>query len=259
MPRTDSGAAAGECMRNQQGCEGHSSRRLCCPPGDVLPWCGWYGHRNGHCEPSDLPSNTFEIGSNNMYCRRGGDQYQVAACTWSSPAVLSHQTCYWSQDFPSCNRGSCDSTDSQLFSSFTGSGGAFCMPNQSRKYCCIPQKNENHDSWTDCGWYDNIGIVPDNLRSGTCLGGCPDDKVPLGLDYYGGNYCKCGARAQYCRPGRKTVKRELSDEDQGFDYYLGIFLNVDNGRCSRLEHPLGAIVERDIQTALYKILYSVPT
>ena len=59
--------------------------------------------------------------------------------------------------------------------------------------------------------------MPSSLRYRSCLGGYPDDIVPLGLDYYSGNYYVRGARARYYRPRYKTIEKELGRRDLKFD------------------------------------------
>ncbi|KAH6696866.1 putative class V chitinase [Plectosphaerella plurivora] len=228
--RSDSGAGRDEVMANHQGCEGYGSRYLCCPPtaaGWDGPRCGWYGHRNGNCDHTSHADPVFEIGSNNMHCKRK-NAYQMAGCTWSSEAVQAHQSCYWSYEFPGCNGGSCSGSDDEFFSSSTGSGGAFCNGDQRRKYCCRDNRKEYH--WENCEWSENAGRLPSGLRSGTCLGGCPSGKTPLSLDHSGGG-CSRGARARCCDTGYKTVKKRYNDDDAEFDFYLDLFLTEGDGYC----------------------------
>lgn len=222
--RGDGDARDGEVMANGQGCEGYGTRWLCCPPGASGydgPLCGWWGHNNGDCDHTDTGSvPVFEIGSNNQYCKKK-NAYQVAGCTWSSDAVKAHVACDWSYEFANCDDGSCSSGQSEFFSSSSGSQGAFCDGDSRRKYCCYDSQEDLH--WENCAWSENAGITPSNLRSGTCIGGCPDGKTPLALDHKGGS-CSRGARAQCCDVGYKTTEKRYNDEDSEFDYYLNYFI-----------------------------------
>lgn len=256
VKRSDSNARNNEWMANHQGCEGYGVRYLCCPPtasGWDGPMCGWYGHRNGNCDPTRHSDPVFEIGSNNMHCKKK-NAYQQAGCTWSSEAVKAHHSCYWSYDFPGCDAGSCESGDPEFFSSSTGSGGAFCKGDQRRKYCCRSNAEEYH--WENCGWYENSGIVPSGLSSKTCLGGCPSDKTPLGLDHSGGS-CSRGARARCCDTGYKTIEKRYNDEDDEFDYYLDLFLtegalcvDSDDTEAGRM-YRAGELLEAKMYQMIY--------
>ncbi|KAG8160817.1 hypothetical protein KVR01_009081 [Diaporthe batatas] len=224
--RGDGGARSGEVMGNNQGCEGYGTRWLCCPPGASGwdgPSCGWWGHNNGKCNHRDTDSAPiFEIGSNSQHCKKK-NSYQIAGCTWSSEAVKAHVACPWSWDFPNCDgdEGKCPSGSTELFSSSSGSQGAFCNGDSRRKYCCRDSQKELH--WENCEWSENSGIIPSNLKSGTCIGGCPSGKTALALDHKGGS-CSKGARARCCDVGYKTLEKKYNDLDEEFDYYLNYFI-----------------------------------
>lgn len=229
--RNDDGARSGEVMGNNQGCEGYGTRWLCCPPGASGwdgPMCGWWGHNNGNCNHLDTDSAPIiEIGSNNQHCKKK-NAYQIAGCTWSSDAVKAHAACYWSYEFPNCGDGSCESITTELFSSSSGSQGAFCNGDSRRKYCCYNNQKDLH--WENCEWIENYGVIPSNMRSGTCLGGCPDHKTPLALDHKAGS-CRRGARARCCDVGYKTIEKRYNDQDAEFDYYLNYFLD-EGAECT---------------------------
>ena len=133
VPRLDGNARDGEIMVDDQGCEGHGSHILCCPPDKGIPPCGWYGHRNGDCTGA-CPTEMIEIGSNNMFCNNAifgslSKGYQAACCS-PVEGIGSHRVRFESLEmqnqcslgsWPACN-GECDSSarPDLLFSSFDG-------------------------------------------------------------------------------------------------------------------------------------------
>ena len=99
--------------------------------------------------------------------------------------------------------------------------------------------------------------IPNRLSSKTCLGGCPSDKTPLGLDHSGGS-CSRGARARCCDTGYKTIEKRYNDEDDEFDYYLDLFL-TEGAMCvdSSSGDDAGRVyfAQEFLEVKIYQILY----
>ncbi|KAK1240330.1 hypothetical protein MKX08_007772 [Trichoderma sp. CBMAI-0020] len=218
IQRSDPDARNGEIMIDDQGCEGQGSHYLCCPVDDGLPTCGWYGFNNGDCSPS-CPTDYVEIGSNNMYCRKGGHSrilqksYQAACCSKTvgvGPHRVSFDSlklagqCAWG-NYPQCDT-QCSGGNSLIVASYGGTGGAFCWSGgtkfQNRPYCC----NEPDQDWqySDCQWYRDIGNGPSGDRD--CRSGCPADtvRVAMGWDQTVDS-CRVGEQAYCCKTTSRTI------------------------------------------------------
>ncbi|KAG9251358.1 putative class V chitinase [Emericellopsis atlantica] len=236
MMRKDSKARDQEFMVDNTGCDGRGSHKLCCPPDQDIPTCGWYTHHNGNCDET-CPSGTKEIGSNAAYCDlKGGAQgiagakkYQAACCTVDTQSMELYSQCSW-QDWPVCANGSCGDDDT-IAESHTGSGDARCIGWYSledsdgfgpRKYCC-DQPDEN-TAWSSCDWYDNLGSSTSEFPSDYCHANCPDGDVRVAMEQ---SECAGGsARARCCKPDYKTLtKRFSNDEDVYYDSMLDSFLD----------------------------------
>ncbi|KAF2743763.1 glycoside hydrolase family 18 protein [Sporormia fimetaria CBS 119925] len=207
MRRKDGGARKGELMVDHSACAGIGVHTFCCPTSSELPTCGWYTHHNGNCD-SKCPQGTIEIGSNSMHCKKN---YQAACCTWDTDSMRLYQKCEWGQ-YPVCNsQEGCPGTDRSKYAllalSSGGSGGASCnvwkanpLEVQQRKYCCDFSNPET--TFTDCEWYDNIGVGPASAPANFCRSGCPNDRVRVAMDQWsqgcfpGGG----GAKAMCCVP-----------------------------------------------------------
>ncbi|KAL6786532.1 putative class V chitinase [Trichoderma sp. SZMC 28012] len=219
IQRSDPDARNGEIMIDDQGCEGQGSHYLCCPVEDGLPTCGWYGFNNGDCSPS-CPTDYVEIGSNNMYCRKGAHNrinqksYQAACCSKTvgvGPHRVSFESlklagqCAWG-NYPQCDT-QCSGGNSLIVASYGGTGGAFCWSGgttkfQNRPYCC----NEPDQDWqySDCQWYRDIGNGPSGDRD--CKSGCPSDtvRVAMGWDPAIAS-CRVGEQAYCCKTTSRSI------------------------------------------------------
>lgn len=216
VPRLYGNARDGEIMVDDQGCEGHGSHILCCPPDKGIPPCGWYGHRNGYCTGA-CPTDMIEIGSNNMFCNNAmfgsrSKGYQAACCS-PVEGIGSHRVrfeslklqnqCSWGS-WPAYN-GECDSSarPALLFSSFDGSGGATCLSREGRSLCC----EEDEDlSFDQCDWYDDLGGGP--TGRGACKSGCPRSRIRMGME---SRDCRTGSRAMCCTAKSKRLKGRSDD------------------------------------------------
>lgn len=84
----------GEWMLDNGGCifkgEDH---RLCWPPAEEPPSCGWYGYDNsGNCE-AKCPDGSFELGAMNAGCSAVYGNYQAACCTKGKKSTALYETC----------------------------------------------------------------------------------------------------------------------------------------------------------------------
>ncbi|TPX10951.1 uncharacterized protein E0L32_008157 [Thyridium curvatum] len=163
MMRNDGGARGNEFMVNGAGCDGRGVHKLCCPPGNPIPTCGWYSHNNGDCDNgASCPAGTREIGSNSEHCATTSynslsPSYQAACCTTETDSMKLYSQCDWTstrnKNFPNCDAGSCGA-DVVAYSG-DGSGDATCwggwyrygMEDSSKnKYCCSqPEQDKNED------------------------------------------------------------------------------------------------------------------
>ncbi|RFU82010.1 chitin-binding, type 1 [Trichoderma arundinaceum] len=218
IQRSDPDARNGEIMIDDQGCEGQGSHYLCCPVEEGLPTCGWYGFNNGDCSPF-CPTDYVEIGSNNMYCRKGGHSrilqksYQAACCSKTvgvGPHRVSFESlklagqCAWG-NYPQCDT-QCSGGTSLMVASYGGTGGAFCWSGgtkfQNRPYCC----NEPDQDWqyTDCQWYRDIGNGPSGDRD--CKSGCPSDTVRVAMGWDRTiDSCRVGEQAYCCKTTSRSI------------------------------------------------------
>lgn len=250
-------------MIDEQGCNGIGHHQLCCPPGADVPQCGWYYHNNGKCGGSKCPVGMFEIGSNNMYCRKS---YQPACCFGTATSMHLHDSCSWSADFPGCDSGVCVDDHVEFARSMTGSGGAFCeekrnqdpfsnakAPREERKYCCRDDLPDQ--KWSECEWSSHLGLLPQDWANskGYCLSGCPDDKVRVAMDH-NTKECTRGARSKCCTPAYSTVTKETPKEDDDLNYALNIFL--DNPVCTNETQSYRYESQEIAISRLSKILYT---
>ncbi|KAF7137044.1 hypothetical protein CNMCM5793_006895 [Aspergillus hiratsukae] len=282
VPRSDDGARKDEMMVDQSGCDGIGVHQLCCPPDAELPTCGWYTHHNGKCDPA-CPAGTVEVGSNSMYCNN--NKYQAACCTTGTNSTKLYAQCSWA-DWPRCDDGKCSNTE--IASSTTGSGGADCnlrygnifadkIEVQERKYCCDNQADEQ---WDDCQWYTNVGLAPAGRGDveGYCRSGCPDDRVRVAMDKYGGGCVGKGGRSKCCTANFVTLsKRAYTDDEatlaaniQEFmqdqtcgsnSWYLKreVDFHVAHGNLSAMPMPRSLVQRssRKSQEAMENLLYAI--
>ncbi|KAL2687924.1 hypothetical protein Neosp_005494 [[Neocosmospora] mangrovei] len=198
VPRSDKGARTkkGEMMWDETGCGGDGHHTFCCPKGEKMPTCGWYGFKNGKCTKGDsCPSDMVEIGSNDMYCHKK-QNYESACCTTDTKSMKVYGTCEWGL-YPNCgDQDECrnpkgDLTKNQVWAlSASGSGGGECDPRknpfdmnipgtQFRKFCCSVQPNLRFEQ---CSEYRDVGPAPNPHPNGFCRSGCPSDRVRVALD-----------------------------------------------------------------------------
>jgi chitinase len=222
-------------MLDGQGCDGRGDHVLCCPVGNGVPSCGWYGHRNGNCEPS-CPPDQVEVGSNNQHCNAMGlgfRKYQAACCAKtvgvgshrvSPPNMRLHGQCGWGA-WPGCD-GLCASGLDTVALSFTGSGGAMCFGGR-RSLCC----NQPEDDWKWGTCYDNVP------RDGAdCSSDCPDTLVRVAMDSAG---CQRGARSRCCAPIARTLSKRTSPLLNQYATALDRFMQSPT--CPASYHIIGPI------------------
>lgn len=237
IQRSDPDARNGEIMIDDQGCEGQGSHYLCCPVEEGLPTCGWYGFNNGDCSPS-CPTDYVEIGSNNMYCRKGGHSrilqksYQAACCS-KTVGVGSHRVsfeslklagqCAWG-NYPQCDT-QCSGGNSLIVASYGGTGGAFCWNGgtkfQNRPYCC----NEPDQDWqySDCQWYRDIGNGPSGDRD--CKSGCPSDTVRVAMGWDRTiDSCRVGEQAYCCKTTSRSIYQRSDPNVERYTIALKSYL-----------------------------------
>lgn len=224
-------------MIDDQGCEGQGSHYLCCPVDEGLPTCGWYGFNNGDCSPS-CPTDYVEIGSNNMYCRKGGHSrilqksYQAACCS-KTVGVGSHRVsfdslklagqCAWG-NYPQCDT-QCSGGSSLIVASYGGTGGAVCWSGgtkfQNRPYCC----NQPDQDWqySDCQWYRDIGNGPSGDRD--CKSGCPADTVRVAMGWDRTiDSCRVGEQAYCCKTTSRSIYQRSDPNVERYTIALKAYL-----------------------------------
>jgi len=232
MKREDDRARKDEYMWDETGCDKTGSHKLCCPPNEKKPTCGWYTHpkKGGKCK-SECPAGTLEIGGNSMYC---SSSYQAACCTVDDDqgkglrAMDVYDTCNWAEA-PLCDWGTCGDRE-ELVLSTSGNGGAICnvrsfewgksVTIQQRKYCC--DQNDNKKKWDNCQWYDKEGDYEAGLR---CSPNCPKDKTRVAMDSWGGDCRDSGARVYCCDTDNYHLeKREIDDGLGAYRTAMGWFV-----------------------------------
>lgn len=218
LRRSDKLKRGEEWMLDDGGCIFKEQfHRLCCPPGQEAPTCGWYNFNNGDCN-GKCPDGTFEIGGTNRGCSTVKGNYQAACCTTGKKSTALYEKCQWGDSF-NCKAYTCPAAKSDLLvSSCNGNGGSACAGdwrtniNEERKYCCNSSNDEM--KFNDCTWEDNYSstgyqVIPakGDGNNGYCFSNCPDDKVRVAMER--DNTCKrkTGSRAQCCSPNYTTTKK----------------------------------------------------
>ncbi|PGH27694.1 hypothetical protein AJ80_00709 [Polytolypa hystricis UAMH7299] len=215
LRRSDPGKRDGEWMLDDGGClfkdEFH---RLCCPPDQEAPTCGWYTFNNGNCDGT-CPDGTFEIGGTNRGCSATWSTYQAACCTTGTKSTALYEKCKWGASFL-CNDYTCPAEQSNILAlSVNGNGGSACgdwrtVSYQERKYCC--DIGDDNMTFDDCTWEDKYSpegyfMIPSTLGwSSFCLSNCPADKVRVAMENLGACRGKSGSRAKCCSPNYTTTK-----------------------------------------------------
>ncbi|KAL4982471.1 glycoside hydrolase [Aspergillus falconensis] len=212
-----------EIMLDGNACTSPHERRLCCPPSETKPSCGWYSFKGGACE-GECPDGYTEVGSIDHGCRSG---YQAACCTTENKdkkllnSMRLYETCAWS-NAPDCTSGKCTFAGSpwptEFVESTTGSGAVYCysgmvhdddwnfsFSSQSRKYCC---DTSNHNStWGTCTWrddYDNFGT-----SGKTCSSNCHDNEIRVAMEGNLECHGKNGGAKSYCCTGTYQTTTEV--------------------------------------------------
>ncbi|KAL9560672.1 hypothetical protein ACKAV7_015163 [Fusarium commune] len=193
VARSDPGARKDELMYDETACGGDGIHSFCCPPGEDIPTCGWWGHFNGKCEKeSSCPSGMVEIGTNSMKCEKP-PRVQTACCKPDTVSMRVYDTCRWGE-YPECNTSpECpgDYYNWPMASSGSGSGALRCngLKNdlgtpiigvQMRNYCCNTKPGLR---FIDCQVRRDFGPAPDGEDlDGFCRSGCPSNRVRVALD-----------------------------------------------------------------------------
>jgi hypothetical protein len=221
---------ANEIMLDDTACTSPHARRLCCPPSETTPSCGWYSFKGGACY-GECPDGYSEVGSLGRGCRSG---YQAACCTNDDKdgnllnSTRLFETCEWSQSpeqiaAGSCEAGKCSFAGSawptDFVESSTGSGAAVCNSgwirgydspkpvwySDHRKYCC--DTSDKNMTWGTCTWrsdYESIGT-----KGKTCMSGCHDNEIKIAME--GNEECqgKGGGAKSYCCTGTYTTTSQV--------------------------------------------------
>jgi chitinase len=216
LHRSDRLNRDGEWMLDDGGCIFNDQfHRLCCPPDQEAPTCGWYNFNNGNCD-AKCPEGTFEIGGTDRGCSTVNGNYQAACCTTGKNSTALYEKCQWGDSFD-CKAYKCPVTKSDLLvSSCNGNGGSACAGdwktnvNEERKYCC--DSSDDQKNFDDCTWesyYSSTGYqaIPEKGegKSGYCFSNCPKVKVRVAMEH--DNTCKkkTGSRAKCCSPNHTTT------------------------------------------------------
>lgn len=149
----------GEWMLDDGGCIFKTGvHRLCCPPDQDAPKCGWYTFNNGECDGT-CPDGMFELGGTQRGCSTAYGNYQAACCTSGQKSTALYEKCGWGASFK-CDAYKCPAENSDvLLKSCNGNGGSACGGdwrtnlNEERKYCC--DTSDENMSFDDCEWLDD--------------------------------------------------------------------------------------------------------
>lgn len=260
MKRSDPAARTNEYLADQSGCYGTTSRAFCFPPSSDMPTCGWYTHNNGGCDPK-CPEGTVEIGSNSMYCNNG--RYQAACCTTSPKSMRLYTKGEWGQ-YPNCNdTKSCPISDSakstDLGMSSSGTGGGACnidsrtwlnpgLPMRDPEAYYLEKRrlcydtSDKKETFSDCEWHTDIGLLPSNSPKGTCRSGCPNYRVRVAMDLYyeGCNQSGNGGASMCCIP---SFSDTIEVENPIFNSYRQALL-------SYLTNPTCVVSDKDRKHSL---------
>lgn len=232
-----------EIMLDTTACTSPHGRRLCCPPSETAPSCGWYSFKGGKCV-GECPTGYSEVGSVGSGCRSG---YQAACCTTenSDKKLLNstrlYEACEWAES-PACYNGKCTFAGSpwptDFVDSTTGSGAAVCYSSShdytiywsddssKRKYCC--DTSNTNMTWGTCTWRDDYGNFGTSGKK--CMSGCQSNEVKIAME--GGLECsgKGGGAKSYCCTGvYTTTTTVLNPELSGYEADLSAW--VDNPTC----------------------------
>ncbi|KAJ3462340.1 hypothetical protein MRS44_007126 [Fusarium solani] len=248
VPRSDGGARTkkGEMMWDETGCGGDGRHTFCCPKGDKMQTCGWYGFKNGKCTKGDsCPSDMVEIGSNQMYCHKK-QNYESACCTTDTKNMKVYGTCEWGlypncDDQDECRNPNGDLTKTQVWArSASGSGGGKCNPKQNpfglnipgtqfRKLCCSIQPNLRFEK---CEWYKDVGPAPNPHPNGFCRSGCPSDLVRVALDTEVDTCAVAGGKGGMARCCKTSYSDAVEVENPILDSYRSAMIEwIDNPTC----------------------------
>ncbi|CAG8171739.1 unnamed protein product [Penicillium salamii] len=232
---------AGEWMMDSGGCLFKGDlHRLCCPPDQEAPKCGWYNFNNGDCE-GKCPDGMFELGGTSAGCSTVNGNYQAACCTSGKKSTALYEKCEWGASFE-CDSYKCPAAKSNvLLKSCNGNGGSACAgdwksnKNEERKLCC--DTSDENMTFDDCKWendYSSTGykVVPEKGsggKTGYCFSSCPGDKVRVAMESLNTCARKTGARAKCCSPNYTTTKNVVDPMVQRWESDLKAWLK--NPEC----------------------------
>ncbi|KAJ5553988.1 glycoside hydrolase [Penicillium frequentans] len=233
MTRDDQwNTAKNEIMLDSTACTSPHARRLCCPPSETKPSCGWYSFKGGACH-GECPDGYSEVGSLGTGCRSG---YQAACCTTENTgkkllnSTRLYETCAWSNS-PDCYSGKCTFAGSawptDFVESTTGSGAALCYAgvsydenyhfswsSQFRKYCC--DTSNANTTWGTCTWRNDYASVGTSGK--TCMSGCHDNEIRVAMEQNLECHGKGGGAKSYCCTGTyKTTTQVLNPTLLGYE------------------------------------------
>ncbi|BCS04193.1 glycoside hydrolase family 18 protein [Aspergillus luchuensis] len=213
----------GEWMLDDGGCIfKNQDHRLCCPPDQDAPTCGWYTFNNGDCE-GKCPDGSFELGGTDRGCSTAFGNYQAACCTSGQKSTALYEKCEWGASFE-CDSWKCPAEKTDvLLKSCNGNGGSACGGdwrtnlNEERKYCC--DSSDENMTFDDCEWLDDYSetgyqVIPADGGSGSggsgyCFSSCPKDKVRVAMEHYNTCNKKTGSRAKCCSPNYTTTQKKV--------------------------------------------------
>jgi GH18 family chitinase len=230
-----------ELMLDDTACTSPHDRRLCCPPSETVPTCGWYSFNGGKCKGS-CPTGYREVGSNQNGCRHG---YQAACCTMGDSnqkllnATRLYESCDWAEA-PMCRDGICTFAGSpwptEFVESTTGSGAAVCniqdadldkatITIQKRKYCC--DTSDIRSTWGQCTWRSDIESF--GTKGQFCKSGCKSNEIKVAME--GGEDCyKNGGAKSYCCTGLYETTQDVLIPELA-EYESGLAAWIDNPVC----------------------------
>ncbi|KAJ5710985.1 glycoside hydrolase [Penicillium malachiteum] len=214
----------GEIMLDDTACTSPHARRLCCPPSETAPSCGWYSFKGGACG-GECPSGYTEVGSLGHGCRSG---YQAACCTTENSdnkllnSTRLYETCAWS-DAPYCQDGKCTFAGSawptDFVESTTGSGAAV---NES-----IAVTSNDDVTWGACTWRDDIENF--GTKGKTCMSNCKSNEIKIAMEGEGCSGKNGGAKSYCCTGVYKTSQTVLNSDFASYDADISAW--VDNPTC----------------------------
>ncbi|RHZ63005.1 hypothetical protein CDV55_105498 [Aspergillus turcosus] len=233
-----------EIMLDDTACTWPHARRLCCPPSETAPTCGWYSFNGGNCDGSCL-TGYREVGSVARGCRNG---YQAACCTLvdSNQKLLNatrlYESCDWAEA-PMCMNGKCTFAGSawptDFVESTTGTGAAVCNYEhlyrtthgwdyafQKRKYCC--DTSNANATWGQCTWRSDIENF--GTKGKTCMSNCKSNEIKVAMEGHEECDGKDGGAKSYCCTGLYQTSQDVLIPELA-EYESGLAGWIDNPVC----------------------------